>query len=110
MNGNASMAQPQRETIAAIESVVREDTVSRLILRFLLQNEAAMDTARGIAAWWVWCDEHAVQTALDRLIACGVVAAHTMTSGTLYGLTRNPEVRATLRSRQAVLLGESSER
>jgi hypothetical protein len=38
------------------------------------------------------------------------VSAHTMTSGTLYGLTRNSEVRASLRGRQANLLGESSER
>jgi hypothetical protein len=103
-------AQLQNETIAAIESVLREDAVSRRILGFLLQNEAAMDTARGIAAWWVRCDEVAVQTALDRLMACGAVSAHTMTSGTLYGLTRNSEVRASLRGRQANLLGESSER
>jgi hypothetical protein len=102
------MAHTPEQTVA-IESVLREDAVSRHILRFLLDNEAAMDTAKGIAAWWVQRDEVAVQAALDRLIACGAVTAHTMTSGTLYGLTRNAEVRATLRDRQAALL-EVSER
>jgi hypothetical protein len=104
------MAHTPEQTVAAIESVLRDDAVSRRILRFLLDNEAAMDTAKGIAAWWVQCDEIAVQTALDRLITCGAVTAHTMTSGTLYGLTRDADVRATLRGRQAALLEISSER
>ena len=58
-----------------------------------------MDTARGIAAWWVDCDEIAVQTALDRLLIAGAITAHTRVSGVLYGLTRNPETRAWLRNR-----------
>ncbi len=57
-----------------------------------------MDTTKGIAAWWVRCDEVAAQAALDRLIACGAVTAYTLTSGTLYGLTRNPVVRSWLRA------------
>jgi hypothetical protein len=106
MNSEVSVTQ-RADTTAAIEAAFREDAVSRRILQFLLRNEAAMDTARGIAAWWVRCDELAVQTALDRLIACGAVTAHTLTSGTLYGLTRHPEIRSWLRERQATLLGES---
>jgi hypothetical protein len=104
------MALTPEQTVAAIESALRDDAVSRRIVRFLLDNEAAMDTAKGIAAWWIQSDEIAVQTALDRLIACGAVTAHTMTSGTLYGLTRNAEVRAALRARQAALPGVSTER
>ncbi len=57
-----------------------------------------MDTAKGIAAWWVRCDEVAAQAALDRLIACGVVATYTLTSGTLYGLTRDQDLRSRLRT------------
>jgi hypothetical protein len=109
MNQEASLTQ-RTDTTAAIEAAFREDAVSRRILRFLMQNEAAMDTARGIAAWWVRCDELAVQTALDRLMACGAVTAHTFTSGTLYGLTRHPEIRSWLHERQSTLLGEPSER
>jgi hypothetical protein len=81
-----------------IEATIGADPVCREIVLFLLENETAMDTARGIANWWVRRDELAVQAALDRLIACGVITPHTFTSGILYGLTRNPEVRAWLRT------------
>ncbi len=81
-----------------IESTIATDPLSREIVLFLLENETAMDTTRGIANWWVRNDELAVQVALDRLITCGVITPHTFTSGTLYGLTRNPEIRAWLRA------------
>jgi hypothetical protein len=57
-----------------------------------------MDTARGIATWWLRCDEIAAQDALDRLTRCAVVTGYTLTSGILYGLTHDPEVRAWLRA------------
>ena len=79
-----------------IANILQGDPVSVNIARFLLQNRQAMDSARGIAAWWVGCDEIAVQSALDRLIACGVVNAHTFKSCTLYGLTQNTETRSWL--------------
>jgi len=68
------------------------------IIRFLLENETAMDNVKGIATWWVRCDEIAVQAALDRLIACGVITPYTLMSGTLYALTRNPEICTWLRA------------
>ncbi len=82
-----------------IDSTIGADPLSREIVLFLLENETAMDTARGIANWWVRRDELAVQAALDRLIACGVITPHTFTSGILYGLTRNPQIRAWLRAK-----------
>jgi len=85
--------------LPSLAAILDEDDVSRRILAFLLRNEAAMDTARGIAAWWVDCDEMAVQAALDRLLISGAVTAHPRASGVLYGLTRNAETRAWLRSR-----------
>lgn len=60
-----------------------------------------MDTAKGIAEWWVHRDEVAVQAAVDRLITCGAITPHIFTSGILYGLTRNPKLRAWLRSKYA---------
>lgn len=77
----------------SIVAVLNADPLSREIVVFLLQNDAAMDTAKGIAKWWVRRDELAVQAALDRLIACGVITPHTFASGILYGLTRNQEIR-----------------
>ena len=72
------------------------------IVHFLLENEHALDTARGIAAWWVRSDEIAVQAALEQLIACGVIALYPFTSGVLYGLTRDQETRAWLRRARGV--------
>ncbi len=91
-----SMTNPPASThiVAAIEA----DPVSCDILRFLLENESAMDSAKGIAAWWVHADELAVQPSLHRLFACGAIVAHSLSSGsTLYGLNPDPEVRACLR-------------
>lgn len=81
-----------------IAATLRADLVSEQIVLFLLENDTAMDTARGIANWWVRCDELAVQASLDRLIACGVITPHTFTSGILYGLTRNQQIRLWLRA------------
>jgi len=79
-----------------IESILQADPVSLHIMRFLLKNRQAMDSLKGIAAWWVGCDEVAVQAALDRLIACGVLNAYTFRSCTLYGLTPSQETRGWL--------------
>ncbi len=81
-----------------IEATIEADPLCQQIVFFLLRNEAAMDTSKGVAAWWVHSDELAVQAALDCLTACRVVTTHTFTSGTLYGLTRNPEIRSLLRT------------
>ncbi len=88
--------------ITDIEATLGMNPLCREIVLFLLENETAMDTSRGIASWWVQCDELAVQAALDRLIACGVIIPHTFTSGILYGLTRNPEIRAWLRRKYSI--------
>jgi hypothetical protein len=83
----------------AIAAVLGADPLSCQILCFLLENESAMDSAKGIAAWWVHHDELAVQPSLHRLFACGAIQGHSLCSGTIvYGLTQNPEVRAWLRN------------
>ena len=82
----------------SIATILNADPLSEQIVLFLLENETAMDTARGIANWWVRHDELAVQAALDRLSSCGVVTPHTFTSGILYALTKNQEIRHRLRT------------
>jgi hypothetical protein len=82
-----------------IADILAMDLLSREILRFLLDNESAMDTVKGVAAWWVRRDELAVQPSLHHLFSCGVVQAYSLTSGaTLYALTKDPETRAWLRT------------
>ncbi len=81
----------------SIADILNAQPLCQQIAQFLLENEHALDTTRGIAAWWVRSDEIAVQAALDQLIACGVIALYPFTSGMLYGLTRDQEIRAWLR-------------
>jgi hypothetical protein len=90
---------PNPLTVVPIASTLDADPLACDILRFLLENESAMDSAKGIAAWWVHTDELAVQPSLHRLFACGAILAHTLSSGSmLYGLTQDPELRAWLRT------------
>jgi hypothetical protein len=85
------------QTSMTIADTLKVHPLCEQIVHFLLENEHALDTARGIAAWWVRSDEIAVQAALDRLIGCGVIALYPFTSGVLYGLTRDQDTRARLR-------------
>jgi hypothetical protein len=84
------------DLVRRIAAVLRDYGVCREIARCFVENQGMMDTARGIATFWVDRDELEVQSALDHLIACGAVTAHTRHSGTLYALTHAPEIRAWL--------------
>jgi hypothetical protein len=81
-----------------ITDTLKTQPLCEQLVHFLLENEHALDTTKGIAACWVRRDEIAVQAALDHLIACGVVAVYPFSSGVLYGLTRDQETRAWLRN------------
>ena len=81
----------------AIAETLKAYPLCEQIVQFLLTNEHAMDTVQGIAGWWVRSDEIAVQAALSQLTACGVIAIYPFTSGVLYGLTKDEEIRARLR-------------
>jgi hypothetical protein len=87
------MIGPQIDSISA---TLKEYPLCQQIIHFLLENRNAMDTVKGIAACWIDCDEVAVQSALDRLLICGAVTAHSLTSGTIYGLTRDQAILARL--------------
>jgi hypothetical protein len=80
-----------------IEATLREHSLCREVIRFLVANENAMDTVKGIAAYWVRSDEVAVQSAMDLLVICGAVICHTLSSGAFYRFTPNRAIRAGLR-------------
>ena len=85
------------DTTTAIATILRDSSVCQQIVTFLLENETAMDTAKGVAAWWLGCDEMAAQAALDQLTECGAVSVRTLISGSLYGLSRDPNIRTSIR-------------
>ena len=89
---------------SAISAALKESPICNQIVKFLIDNETAMDTVKGVAAWWLGCDEIAAQAALDQLMACGVVTVRTRISGPLYGFTADPDLRSSLRT----LLGSES--
>ena len=100
-NSTTSTPSSPSEPVAAasLAATLLADPVSCEVLRFFLGNERAMDSAKGIAAWWVHRDELAVQPSLHRLVAGGAILAHTLTSGvTLYKLSPDPAIRAWLRT------------
>jgi hypothetical protein len=104
VNSATLTPSPSNESpFPSLAAILQADVVSCEILRFLLKNRNAMDTAKGIAAWWVQRDELAVQPSLHRLFAGGAIVAHTLTSGTaIYGLTQNPDVRMWLQDALAI--------
>jgi hypothetical protein len=88
----------QDQTREAIAATLQSNRLCGSILSFFLKNEHAMDTASGIASCWVGCDELAARTALERLLACGVVAAFTAGGRLYYRLKRDPDMLAWLRT------------
>ena len=73
-----------------IDSVVKSK-VHHKIIAFFHENQAALDTPRGIATW-IRDDRTKVKNALEDLVALGVLIAHRSTSTTGYSYTRNNKV------------------
>ena len=74
------------------------DHVCLDIVRYLLGHDEAADTVRGIAEWWINRDVSQTAEALSRLHELGVVRSHLVQDATsVYGFTKNPLLRDTLR-------------
>jgi hypothetical protein len=86
-----------------MEAAVRSHPLCEQIVHFLIEHERAMDTIHGVAKCWVDGDELAVKSALDRLLAVGVLASQSLSSGTYYSLTPDANVRAWLRANRSTL-------
>lgn len=81
-----------------IEVALTSHPLCEQIVRFLIENEGAMDSLQGVARFWVGSDELAVMSALECLLSAGVVVVHPLSSGVYYGLTSNPRIRDWLRT------------
>jgi hypothetical protein len=84
-------------TAHTIQRTLQESALNHRVVSFLLENEAAMDTVKGIATWWLGCDEVAAQACMDELLACRVICARPMIGCIYYGLTPDPDIRQFLR-------------
>ncbi|MFC1590728.1 hypothetical protein ACFL42_04475 [Candidatus Omnitrophota bacterium] len=65
--------------------------VYRKIIKFFHENQASVDTSRGISAW-IREDRSAVKKALEGLVRLEVVEAHRSTSMTGYSYTTDPKL------------------
>jgi hypothetical protein len=61
------------------------------IVRFFHENQASIDTPRGVAAW-IGEDRAKVKRALEELISMDILVAHRSTSTTGYSYTRDAKI------------------
>ena len=78
----------------------------REIVQYLMRHNEAIDTARGIAEWWINRDVLSTRQALLKLQACGVVQSYIVQGDTfVYAYTRRAVIRQSLaRYLQATVL------
>jgi DNA-binding FrmR family transcriptional regulator len=87
-----------RGKLAAIRELLDRDPVCLEIVRYLLGNGEAADTACGIAEWWIHSNVARTAEALSRLQELGVVCSRLVQDATsVYGFSRDPLLRDTLR-------------
>ena len=69
----------------------------REIVQYLMRHNEAIDTARGIAEWWINRDVLSTRQALLKLQACGVVQSYIVQGDTfVYAYTRRAVMRQSL--------------
>ena len=77
----------------AINGLLLADPVCEEIAAYLSCYTHAVDTARGIAEWWIDRDLGRTERALEKLADHGVLRVYLNGPTRVYGLSRNPFVR-----------------
>ena len=81
----------------SLRELLGRDAVCREIVQYLLRHNEAVDTARGIAEWWINRDVPSTRLALLKLQECGVVQSYVVQGETfVYALTKRAVVRQSL--------------
>jgi len=81
----------------ALRDLLGRDAVCREIVQYLLRHNEAVDTARGIAEWWINRDVPSTRLALLKLQECGVVQSYIVQGETfVYAYTKLAVVRQSL--------------
>ena len=68
-----------------------ESGIRLKIVRFFHENQASIDTPRGVAAW-IGEDRSKVKRALEELTSLNILVAHRSTSTTGYSYTRDAKL------------------
>ena len=76
-----------------IRELLERDQVCVQIVAYLSRHGRAVDTARGIAEWWINQEFRSTQEALLKLLAHGVVRTYVQGATRMYAYTKNPLLR-----------------
>ena len=82
--------------LGAIRELLARDPVCGEIVTYLSRHTQAMDTAPGIAEWWIHREVPPTEEALLKLLQHGVVRSFVVGSARVYAYTKNPHLRQTL--------------
>jgi len=81
----------------ALRDLLGRDAICRAIVQYLMRHNEAVDTARGIAEWWINRDVPSTRQALLRLQECGVVESYVIQGDTsVYAYTKRVVLRQSL--------------
>lgn len=81
---------------SAIRDLLEDDPVCGEIVSYLNRHTEAMDTARGIAEWWINREVRPTEDALQKLLRHGVVRSFVVGATRVYAYTKNPLLRGRL--------------
>jgi hypothetical protein len=86
-----------RGVTPALRDLLGRDSVCREIVQYLMRHNEAVDTARGIAEWWIDRDVPSTRLALLKLQECGVVRSYIVQGETfVYAYTKRAVIRQSL--------------
>ena len=81
----------------ALRELLGRDVVCREIVQYLMRHNEAVDTARGIAEWWINRDVASTRHALLKLQEHGVVQSYIVQGENfVYAYTKRAVVRQSL--------------
>ena len=80
-----------------LEALLERDSICREIVTYLSRHADAVDTARGIADWWINRETRPTEEALVKLLKRGVVRSLAVQGTTcVYAYTKNRLLRRRL--------------
>jgi hypothetical protein len=84
-------AKPSSHVV--VRALLRRDVVCEDIATYLHHHPSALDTARGVAEWWVDRDARSTENALSQLLEHGVVTSYAHGAVRIYGYTKDRDIR-----------------
>ncbi len=98
----------KRSPHAAVRALLRGDATCEDIATYLHHHPSALDTARGVAEWWVDRDARSTENALSKLLEHGVVVSYAHGAVRIYGYTKDRDIRRAVAAHVKSVSGSAS--